>query len=401
MKPFTFSISLSAASCLALALSLGVAQAQSFPNAMPGGKPLPVVIPSPPSIAAKSWILMDANSGVVIAEHEADKRLPPASLTKLMTAYLVEKEISEGRLSVDDTVRVSEKAWRKGGSKMFIEVDKHVAIGDLLKGIVVVSGNDASIAVAEHLAGSEEAFSGIANEQARQMGMHNTHFKNATGWPDEGHYSSARDKAILSQHIINDYPQHYDMYSMKEFTFNGIKQPNRNQLLRRDESVDGLKTGWTQDAGYGLAASAKRGDMRLISVIFGAASSESRAQETQKLLSYGFRYYDTLPLLEAGSLLGSTRVWGGRESSVGVVVPEPIVLTVPRDKKEQVEHRLKIEDGVKAPVTQGDTLGKIEVVLDGKVLTEQDLVAMENVKQGSWFKRFFDGFRRFFHGMFN
>lgn len=361
---------------------------------------VPVVIPEAPRIGAKSWILMDANSGDVITEHEADKRLPPASLTKLMTAYMIERELSEGRLTKQDLVTVSEKAWRKGGSKMFIEVGKQIPVSELLKGIVVVSGNDASIAMAEHLAGSEDAFANMMNTHAPKLGMMNTHFENATGWPGANHYSSARDMALLSQHIINDYPEHYSMYSQREFTFNDITQPNRNKLLWRDSSVDGLKTGWTQEAGYGLVSSAKRDDMRLISVVFGAKSPDARVQGSQTLLSYGFRYFDTLDFADAGSVLDTPRVWGGKQNSVKAGLVDDIVMTVPRHDKERVSHSIEMQDDLTAPIELGDVLGTLTVTLDDEVLESHDIVAMESVEKGGFVKRIVDSIRKFFGNLF-
>ncbi len=374
-------------------MTLGVsAQAQQ-----PGAQ---TMIPSPPQLAAKSWFLMDADSGEVLVEHNADERLPPASLTKLMTAYLVERELDRGNISMDDRVRVSENAWRTGGSKMFIEVDTEVAIRDLLYGIVIASGNDASVAVAEHLAGGEQPFADLMNQHAQRLGLHNTSFANATGLPDPEQYSSARDMALLSQYIINDYPEHYAIYAERYFDYNDIRQPNRNRLLWRDATVDGLKTGWTTEAGYGLVASAKRDDMRLISVVMGTSSEEARAQETQKLFSYGFRYFETLNLYEAGSVLETPRIWGGAENQVRVGVDSDVKMTVPRGRSDELTARLNLRGDITAPVAAGDQLGTLEVKLGDEVLGERQLVALENVEQGGIFKRVFDMVRQFISGLF-
>ncbi|MGM0984753.1 MAG: D-alanyl-D-alanine carboxypeptidase family protein [Pseudomonadota bacterium] len=354
------------------------------------------MIPSPPQLAATSWILMDADSGRVLVEHNADERLPPASLTKLMTAYLVERELDQGNISPEDLVPISEKAWRTGGSKMFIEVDTLVSIDDLLQGIIIVSGNDASVAMAEYLAGGERPFADLMNQHATRLGMHNTNFVNSTGLPDENHYSSARDLALLSQHIINDYPEHYATYARKEFTYGGIDQPNRNRLLWRDSSVDGLKTGWTEEAGYCLVASAKRDDMRLISVVMGTASEEARAQETQKLLSYGFRYYETLKLYDAGAVLNTPRVWGGDKNELRVGVDRNVVMTVPRARSEELTAKLDIQADLTAPITAGDRVGTMEVRQGEEVVGERPLVALEGIEEGGLFKRLFDQVRRFF-----
>ncbi len=354
------------------------------------------MIPSPPQLAASAWILMDADSGRVLVEHNADERLPPASLTKLMTAYLVERELDRGNISPDDLVPVSEKAWRTGGSKMFIEVDTLVSVQELLKGIIIVSGNDASVAMAEYLAGGERPFADLMNQHATRLGMHNTNFVNSTGLPDEGHYSSARDLALLSQYIINDYPEHYANYASKQFSYGGIEQPNRNRLLWRDSSVDGLKTGWTEAAGYGLVASAKRDEMRLISVVMGTDSEEARARETQKLLSYGFRYYETLRLYDAGAVLNTPRVWGGDKNELRVGVDNNVVMTVPRARSEELSAKLDIQADLTAPIAAGDRVGTMEVRQGEEVVGEQPLVALENIEEGGLFKRFFDQVRRFF-----
>ena len=369
------------------------------PQVLAQAVPVPApqtMIPAAPQIAAKSWILMDADSGRVLVEHNADERLPPASLTKLMTAYLVERELDRGNISLDDTVRVSENAWRTGGSKMFIEVNTEVSIRDLLYGIIIASGNDASVAVAEHLAGGEAPFADLMNQHAARLGLHNTSFANATGLPHPEQYSSARDMALLSRYIINDYPEHYAVYSEKNFTYNDINQPNRNRLLWRDSSVDGLKTGWTTEAGYGLVASAKRDEMRLISVVMGTSSEEARAQETQKLLSYGFRYYETLKLYDQGAVLSTPRIWGGAGNELRVGVDRDVVMTLPRARNQELTARLDIGQDLSAPIALGDRVGTLEVRLGDEVVGEQALVALESIEEGGLFKRLFDQVRRFF-----
>lgn len=357
------------------------------------------IIPASPQLAAKSWILMDANSGHVLAEHNADERLPPASLTKLMTAYLVERELDRGTINLDDTVSISEKAWRTGGSKMFIEVGTQVSIEDLLHGIIIVSGNDASVAMAEHLAGGEGPFADLMNQHSARLGMENTNFENATGLPGENHYSSARDMALLAQHIINDYPEHYAAYAQRTFTFGGIDQPNRNRLLWRDPSVDGLKTGWTSEAGYGLVASAEREGMRLISAVMGTSSEEARAQETQKLLSYGFRFYETMNLYERGAVLATPRIWGGEHNEIRIGVDEEVYMTLPRNRNDELRARLNMNNDLNAPISMGDDVGALEVVLGDEVVGERRLVALESVEEGGLFKRLIDQVRRFFSGL--
>ena len=357
------------------------------------------IIPAPPQLAASSWILMDANSGRILAEHNADERLPPASLTKLMTAYLVERELDRGTINLTDMVNISENAWRTGGSKMFIEVGDRVSVDNLLHGIIIVSGNDASVAMAEHLAGGEAPFADLMNQHATRLGMNDTHFMNATGLPHENHYSTAHDMARLSRYIINDYPEHYAIYSQRNFSFAGIDQPNRNRLLWRDPTVDGLKTGWTTEAGYCLVASAQRDGMRLISVVMGTSSEEARAQESQKLLSYGFRFYETMKLYERGAVLATPRVWGGGINELRVGVDEEVFMTLPRNRNEELRARLNLDADIQAPVAVGDDVGTLEVYLGEEMVGERQLVALENIEEGGLFKRLFDQVQRFFSNL--
>lgn len=359
------------------------------------------IIPSAPQLAASSWILMDANSGHILAQNNADERLPPASLTKLMTAYLAERELDRGSLSPDDKVNVSEKAWRTGGSKMFIEVGSQVPVEKLLHGIVIVSGNDASVAMAEHIAGGEAQFADLMNQHAARLGMDNTHFENATGLPVEGHYSSAHDLARLAQHIINDYPEHYKMYSERDFAYGGIEQSNRNRLLWRDPSADGLKTGWTEAAGYCLVSSAKREDMRLVAVVMGTKSEEARVQESQKLLSYGFRFYETKHLYERGAVLANPRIWGGDINEVRVGVDKEVFMTLPRNRNEELRARINLKSDMSAPISVGDDVGTLDVTLGDKVVGTRTLVALEDVEEGGFFKRLMDQVQRFFSGLFS
>lgn len=357
------------------------------------------IIPAAPQLAASSWILMDANSGRILVEHNSDERLAPASLTKLMTAYLVERELDRDTIALDDLVNVSENAWRTGGSKMFIEVGNQVPVEELLHGIIIVSGNDASVAMAEHLAGGEAPFADLMNQHAARLGMENTHFENATGLPSDNHYSTAHDLARLSRHIINDYPEHYAIYSQRHFSYGGIDQPNRNRLLWRDPSVDGLKTGWTDAAGYCLVSSAERDGMRLISVVMGTNSDEARAQETQKLLSYGFRFYETMNLYERGAVLATPRVWGGDINELRAGVDEEVFMTLPRNRNEELRARLNLHSDLQAPIAVGDDVGTLEVYLGEEMVGERQLVALENVEEGGLFKRLFDQVQRFFSGL--
>ncbi|MDI4660460.1 MULTISPECIES: D-alanyl-D-alanine carboxypeptidase family protein [Cobetia] len=359
------------------------------------------LIPAAPQLAASSWILMDANSGRILVEHNADKRLPPASLTKMMTAYLVESEMDDGKLSPDEKVRISVNAWKTGGSRMFIREGTSVTVDDLLHGVIIQSGNDASVALAERIGGSEGSFADLMNQHAKRLGMKNTHYMNATGLPHAEHYSTAHDLAILARRIIKDYPDHYEIYSQKYFTWNGIKQPNRNKLLWRDKDVDGLKTGHTEEAGYCLVASARKEDTRLISVVMGTKSEEARAQESQKLLTYGFRYFESKKLYDKGAVLNQARVWGGEKDQVRLGMAQDVFLTVPSGQADKLTARLDLKDTIKAPVQAGEQYGTLQIKLDDKVLAEEPLVALEPVEQGGLFKRLWDALMLFFHGLFN
>ena len=359
-----------------------------------------VLIPAPPKLSATAYLLVDAVTGEVLVEHNADTQVEPASLTKLMTGYIVSSEIAQGRLGLNDMVNISVKAWRKGGSKMFVQEGTQVSVEDLLRGVIIQSGNDASIALAEHVAGSEEAFVDIMNQKAALLGMHNTVFKNSTGWPAEGHLTTARDQAIMARAVINDYPEHYGKYSEKYFSYNGINQANRNRLLFRDDSVDGLKTGHTDAAGYCLVASAKRDGMRLIAVVMGTASEAARATETQQLLSYGFRYYQTQPVYTAGEELRRTRVWAGQSDDVALGVADDLVLTIPRGSQGALEAKMHIDETIKAPVTQGQELGNLTIDLNGERLADVPLVAMEEVEQAGFFARLWSNIKLFFMGLF-
>lgn len=371
----------------ALLLVTGVAQATS------------ALIPAPPQIAARAYLVMDTDTGHIIASDREDERFPPASLTKMMTSYVVEYEISKGNISEQDMVLVSEKAWRTGGSRMFIQEGSQVSVGDLLHGVIIQSGNDASVALAEHIAGSERAFADLMNQHARLLGMENTHFANATGLPADDHYSTAIDLAKLGMALINHFPQHYSLYSQKYFTYNNIRQPNRNKLLWRDDSVDGIKTGHTDEAGYCLVASALRDDMRLISVVMGSTSEEARAQESQKLLSYGFRYYRTHALYEAGQVLRDEKIWGGIRDQVRLGVSEDLAVTVPRGQTDQLEASVELDKVIKAPVTIGQVLGQVQVTLQGERVASVPLVALEAVPEGGLLKRIWHAILLFFIGL--
>ena len=359
------------------------------------------LMPPAPTLAASSYLLIDANSGKVLVEHNADQPLPPASLTKMMTSYIVSMEVQRGQIKESDEVLVSEKAWRMGGSKMFIEVGARVKVLDLLRGIIIQSGNDASVAMAEHIAGSEESFADLMNSHAKRLGMINTHFENSTGWPAEGHQSSARDLAIMAKAIINDDPEHYKLYREKEFIWNGIRQPNRNLMLWRDKSVDGLKTGHTEEAGYCLVASAERDDMRLISVVMGTNSEQARATETQKLLTWGFRFFETKSFFRPGEVVATARVWAGQEAKVDAGLAEGLVVTLPKGQAEKLEAGVVMNPVIKAPIAAGDVLGEVEVKLGDEIVHTAPLVALADVEQAGLFGRLWDSIRLFFYGLFN
>ena len=354
------------------------------------------IIPAPPQIAAKGFLLIDAYSGEVLVSKNADESLPPASLTKMMTSYIATHELQKGNISEQDLVRVSIKAWKTPGSRMFIKEGTRVSVGDLLKGIIIQSGNDASVAIAEYIAGSEDAFADLMNQHATRLGMNSTHYMNATGLPAKHHYTTATDLAKLARAIILEDPEHYQVYSEKEFTYNEIRQPNRNKLLWRDKSVDGLKTGHTEEAGYCLVASAEHGGMRLIAVVLGTNSEEARATETQKLLTYGFRFYETRKLYSAGEVLHEAKVWGGANDQVNLGVVEDVYITVPRGQYSSLEASLLVDDYITAGVEAGGEYGSIQVKSQDTTVLEQKLIALESVEPGGLFKRLWDQLVLFF-----
>ena len=355
-----------------------------------------VVKPTPPKIEARAYILQDYDSGSVLAEYNADERVEPASLTKMMTVYAALAQLQEGKFKMDDLVPVSKKAWRMGGSKMFIEVGKEVPVEDLLKGIIIQSGNDASVALAEYVAGDESAFADLMNQYAAHLGMTNTHFVNATGLPHADHYSTARDLSKLAIALIRDFPADYPLHAMREYTWNNIKQANRNPLLAVDDSVDGVKTGHTESAGYCLVASAKEGDMRLVSALLGSKSEDTRLTESQALLRYGFRFFETGRLYEGGTPVGRARVWQGASQQLDVGVSEDLYLTVPRGEFKKIEPAILVQEKIRAPVQAGQELGTLRVSLDGELLAERPLVALGDVPKGGLWRRMSDYVRLWF-----
>jgi D-alanyl-D-alanine carboxypeptidase (penicillin-binding protein 5/6) len=352
--------------------------------------------PPPPAVAARAYILMDYDSGRVLAESQADARMEPASLTKIMTSYVLYKQMGDGRIKLGDLTTVSEHAWRMEGSRSFVPVGKQVSVEDLLKGMIVQSGNDATVALAEHAAGSEDVFVAMMNREAKRLGLTGTHYMDSTGMPNAEHYTTARDLAVLTRAMIHDFPDHYQIYSMKEFTYNGITQRNRNKLLWRDKSVDGVKTGHTESAGYCLVASAEQGGMRLISVVLGTGSEEARANESEKLLSYGFRFYETHRLYAAGKPLSTVRVWKGEAENLPVGLQEPLYVTIPRGEYDQLNAAIKVQQPITAPVTKGAVYGSLNVSLNGETVAARPLVAFQEVPEGGLFTRVVDDIRLWF-----
>lgn len=347
--------------------------------------------PQAPKVNASSYILMDYHSGHVLASDNPHLQVEPASITKMMTAYVVFSEINSGNLSLTDMITVSEKAWRTGGSKMFIEVDKQVQVEDLIRGMIIQSGNDACVALAEHIAGSEEVFASMMNQHAKKLGMNNSNFLNATGLPDEGHLVTAHDVAILGRAIIADFPDLYHFYSEKEYTFNKIKQHNRNTLLYRDPTVDGFKTGHTDAAGYCLATSAMRNGMRLINVIMGTESEKARADETQKLINYGFRFFETHKLYNAGDERVRPEVWKGKNDDISLGLAQDLFITIPKGSYNQLDANADIPGLLTAPIQQGAQLGTLNITLNGESFMQKPLVALEAAEQAGWWSRSMDG----------
>jgi len=362
--------------------------------------PTPHVIPSAPNIAAKAYLVIDFNSGHELANKRADERVEPASLTKIMTGYVVINELANGNMSLDDMVTISKKAWKMPGSKMFIEVGKQVSVRNLMKGMVIQSGNDASVALAEHIAGSEEVFAQLMNKYATKLGMTGTNYMNATGLPHPDHYTTAADLAILTKALITDFPEEYKWYSEKKFTFNNITQYNRNKLLWQDPTVDGLKTGHTESAGYCLVSSAKREETRLIAIVLGATSSKMRIQESQKLLNYGFRFFETHKLYASQQRLNDVKVWEGTRDLIGVGLAKDLHITIPRGQYKNIKIESSVNPEIKAPIEAGQELGTLHITLGDKTIAEKPLVALDAVEEGSFFKKLMDQIKMFINSIF-
>ncbi len=359
------------------------------------------ILQPPPSIAASSYLLIDAKSKKVLVEKNSAQRLPPASLTKIMTAYIVEEEIKSGRLKMDEAAPISVKAWRTGGSKMFIREGTEVAVSDLLKGVIIQSGNDASVALAEHIAGSEDAFADMMNQQAVALGLTNTNFLNATGLPDEEHYSTAEDLAQLTIALIQNHPEQYQLYAQRSYKFNNIDQPNRNKLLWRDRSVDGVKTGYTSAAGYCLVASAERNGVRLVSVVMGTDSDEARMRESQKLLSYGFRNFDTQTLYQEGINLQQLDIYFGQSEKIDLGVGEDITVTFPRGYYDDIQVEMVLPEYLEAPIAVATQVGEIRLTLDDELLYSAPLQTLQAVEESNFFSRLGDSIYLFYASIFS
>ncbi|MCG6211039.1 D-alanyl-D-alanine carboxypeptidase [Vibrio furnissii] len=365
----------------------------------------PIVVPNPPQLSAKGYVLMDYNTGQVLVEHNANEKMNPASLTKLMTSYVAGQEMKRGNIKSTDQVTISQKAWAKNfpdSSKMFIEVGTSVNMMDLYRGLIVQSGNDASVAIAEHVAGSENAFVDLMNSWAQRLGLNNTAFTNPHGLDSDGLYTTPYDIAKLAQAIIRDLPEIYPIYSETSFTYNGITQYNRNGLLRdRSMNVDGMKTGFTSGAGYSLVTSATNGNMRLISAVMGANSMKSRESDSKQLLSYGFRFFDTVAPHKQGETIENARVWMGERDNLAIGVAQTTYLTVNKGEMSQLSGLIELDRDLKAPIQQGDVVGKVIYQIGQRKVGEAPLVALESVEKGSWFKQSMDWIKRFIAGLFS
>ena len=358
-------------------------------------------IPPPPQIPVRAYVLMDYQSGNLLASMKGDERMEPASITKLMTAYVIYKALKSGKINLDDQVTISEKAWRTQGSKMFIRIGSQVSVEDLLMGMVVQSGNDATVALAEHVAGSEETFAKLMNQEAERLGLKNSHFINAPGMPDPNHYMSARDIALLARSIIQDFPEHYPRYSVRSFKYNNIEQQNRNRLLLTDSTVDGVKTGHTESAGYCLVSSARRNDTRLISVVLGADKERDRFQASQALLNYGFSFFESRKLYDASTPIVTTRIWKGQENELPLGVAQPLYVTVAKGQAPQVNTTTTVQPTIVAPAQKDQPFGEIVVKLGDQEVSKTPLVALKEVPESGWFGRMIDSILMFFYSLFS
>ena len=354
------------------------------------------LIPTAPKVKANSYMLIDYHSGHILAEKNMSERIEPASLTKLMTAYVVMHEIHGGGIKMEDEVTISEKAWRMKGSRMFIEVNSKVSVKELMLGMIVQSGNDASVALAEHTAGSEDSFATLMNKHAQRLGMTGSHFVNSTGWPDKEHFTTAADLAILTRALIKEFPEHYSLYKIKKYTYNNIPQFNRNRLLWVDERVDGVKTGHTDSAGYCLISSALKNEMRLIAIVAGTNSERARETASRTLLNYGFRFFETFKLHAANAPLTDMRVWKGEKESVPLGLTKSLYVTTPRGKRNKIKANMNVDATIVAPISKGQEYGNVEVRLGDEIIAQRPLVALEDVPEGGFWTRTVDNLKLLF-----
>lgn len=382
-----------------LVVSLGLGQVGAVDKVVPVVPPdqVQALATGVPELSANSFLLVDYQSGSELAAYNASLRVDPASITKLMTAYVLYRELAKGTIKLEDQVLINKSAWGMDGSRMFIEVGKRVELEKLMRGLIVQSGNDAAIAIAEHVAGSESAYVERMNQVAAELGMKDTYYVNVTGWPAENHYTTARDIVILAKAIISEFPDRYKLYSEKEFTYNKIRQYNRNKLLFRDPSVDGMKTGFTDKAGYCLVASAKRQEMRLISIMLGTASEESRAENSQKLLEYGFRTFETHKMYNANAVLHEARVWKGETETVPAGVINDVYVSVQKGNYNNLKGAIQVSKEVYAPVKRGDILGQIIFSDQGKVIKQLPLIALADVEEGGMWRQMIDSVKSWFN----
>ncbi|HTC26250.1 D-alanyl-D-alanine carboxypeptidase family protein [Dyella sp.] len=405
MNLFRRSLPILAVATLAFAVGAIAQQTppKPTPNVPPAPAAVPVPVPPPPDVDAKSWVLMDYATGQILASKDADVRVVPASITKVMTDYVVSAEIASGKIHLTDQVMISEHAWRAGGagtdgSTSFLKLNSQVDLKDLLYGMIIQSGNDSAIALAEHTAGSEDTFAGLMNAYAKQLGMVNSHFVNASGYPADNHYTTAHDVAILTRALIHDYPDDYAISAIKEFEWNGIKQGNRNTLLWRDPTVDGVKTGHTAEAGFCLDASAKRGDQRMIAIVMGSSSEKTRADSAIALLNYGFRFFETHKLYEAGKAQATPRLWKGEDNQLPLGVAEDVLVTVKTGDYDKLKATMDIPSTLIAPYKKGQQVGTLHVTEDGQPIEDVPLIALNDAPQGGFFKRLWDTILLWFHG---
>jgi serine-type D-Ala-D-Ala carboxypeptidase (penicillin-binding protein 5/6) len=384
-----------------LFIFFAISVAQANPIIPVPTQPQMVVTPSAPVINAKGYIVLDVNSGKIIVEKNADERMAPASLTKLMSMYIISAALKNGTIHLDDKVRISENAWRTGGSRMFVKVNDEVSVKELIHGIVIASGNDATVAMAEHIAGSEDAFASMMNTTAQSLGMKNTHFVDSNGLPSPNHYSTPRDLAILAKAIIQNYPEDYKLYSEKWFTYNGIRQPNRNRLLWRYQLADGLKTGHTDDAGFCLVSSAVKDGTRFISVVMGAPSDTMRTESSIRLLSYSFRFFETHKVYKANTVVTQAHVWKGKKSDVALGVNDDFYVTLPPGQSKNIQAYVELRKGLHAPIIKGQPYGTLKITLNNQLVATQPLLALENDPKGGFIRGIMDSIHYGIHSLFS